>query len=528
MMKIMRRRVAVLVPLLGAGALTLALRAQSPATGAAAVAPGPVVATKAGRLRGIALTDPQVSLFKGIHYGQSTAGRARFMPPKPVAPWDGVKDATHFGDVCPQGGDTGRRSSEGAGLLPHSEDCLVLNVWTPGADTRRRPVMVWFHGRGFYAGAASERLYDGARLAKRGDLVVVTVNHRLNAFGYLYLGKAGGDRFKASGNAGVQDMQLALEWVRDNIAGFGGDAGNVTIFGESGGGAKVSTLLGTPSARGLFTHAIIESGARLSGIALARATKDAETVMAKLKVTTADQLQDLPIDTLLAAITETGRTTPDFGPVVDGAYLPADMFDPIAAPSAAGIPVIVGTNREEYALYARDHPKFGKPFSDADLRSDLAADFKNPGVEPLIAAYKESRPDATAWDLMVAIRSNRFHISAIRLAEAQSRVAPTYQYSFDFAPTALGAAHSAEIAFVFSNATANPSARPGAKAVEDAMSDAWIAFARTGNPNHAGLPLWPRYDATTRAVMVFNATTAVVNDPRASERKIWEGKPVVR
>jgi len=205
------------------------------------------------------------------------------------------------------------------------------------------------------------------------------------------------------------------------------------------------------------------------------------------------------------------------------------MFQPAAVASTHGIPVIVGTNRDEYALYARDHPSFGKSFSDADLRNDLAPGFKDPGVDALLAAYKASRPAATPWELMVAIRSNRFHVNAVRLAEAQSKVAPVYQYSFDFAPGANGAAgHGAEIAFVFSNATANPSARPGAKSVEDAMSDAWIAFARTGNPNHPGMPAWPLYDATTRAVMVFDATTAVVNDPRASERKVWEGKAVVR
>ena len=490
------------------------VRTQTPAA--------PVATTKAGQLRGIALPN-QTSLFKGVHYGQSTAG-ARFLPPKPVAAWTGVKDATRFGNVCPQGGDSGRGSSEG--LLPHSEDCLVLNVWTPGVDSGRRPVMVWFHGRGFYAGAASERTYDGARLAKRGDVVVVTVNHRLNVFGYLYLGKVGGDRFKASGNAGVQDMQLALEWVRDNIAAFGGDAANVTIFGESGGGAKVSTLLGIPTAHNLFKRGIIQSGARLAGQSLALATRNTETVMAKLKVTTVEQLQALPIETLLAAVTETGRTTPDFGPVTDGVYLPVNMFEPVAAATAKGIPVIVGTNRDEHLRYATEHPFYSKQsaFTEADLRADLAPDFKDPGVEALIAAYKQSRPGASPWDLMIGIRSNRFHINAIRLAEAQTKVAPVYQYSFDFPP----AGHAAEIAYVFSNATANAQARPGAKAVEDAMSEAWIAFAKTGKPNHAGMPAWPTYDTQTRAVMVFNATTAVVNDPRSSERKVWEGKPVVR
>jgi para-nitrobenzyl esterase len=488
---------------------------------------GPIVTTRAGRLRGLTLTNPSTLLFKGIHYGQTTAG-ARFLPPQAVAPWDGVRDATRFGDVCPQGGDVGRRSNEGSGLVGMSEDCLVLNVWTPAADAARRPVMVWFHGRGFYAGAASESAYNGARLSKRGDVVVVTVNHRLNVFGYLYLAGVGGDRFKASGNAGVQDMQLALEWVRDNVAAFGGDPGNVTIFGESGGGAKVSTLLGVPTARGLFKRAIIQSGARLAGQTVTQALRNTQTVMAKLKVTTAEQLQAVPVADLIAAVTDDVRTTPDFGPVTDGGYLPAHMFEPAAAPSAHGIPVIVGTNRDEHARYATSHPKFNKPFSEDDLRADLVPDFKDPGVEPLIAAYRASRPGATPWDVMIGIRSNRFHVNAVRLAERQSKVAPLYHYSFDFAPSPLGAAHAAEIAFVFSNATANPNARPGAKAVEDAMSEAWLAFARTGNPNHPGMPAWPTYDTNTRAVMVFNATTTVVNDPRSAERRIWEGKAPVR
>jgi para-nitrobenzyl esterase len=486
----------------------------------------PVAQTKLGALRGAQLDDPRVLVFKGVHYGQSTAGAARFKPPRPVAKWQGVADATRFGATCPQGGDVGRRTKVEGEILPMSEDCLVLNIWTPALDGKARPVMVWLHGRGFYAGAGSERLYDGARLAKRGDLVVVTVNHRLNVFGHLYLGKIGGEEFATSGNAGTQDMQLALEWVRDNIAAFGGDGGNVTIFGESGGGAKVSTLLGVPSARGLFKRGIIQSGPRLNGMPLSEAIANTETVMSKLGVRTAAELQALPVEKVLAAVTTEVRTTPDFGPVTDGKYLPADMFAPQAAASARGVPIIIGSNRDEYALYAREAANFGKR-TESEIRQELAPLYGK-DVDALIDAYKKSRPAATPWDLMIAIRSSRFHVGTVRLAEAQSKVAPTYVYSFDFEPTPLKAAHAAEIPFVFSNATADPKALAGAREVEDAMSDAWIAFARTGNPNHPGMPAWPTYDARTRAVMVFDAKTTVINDPRASERMVWEGRKLVR
>jgi para-nitrobenzyl esterase len=486
----------------------------------------PIAQTKLGALRGARLDAPGVLVFKGVHYGQSTAGAARFKPPQPVVKWQGVADATRFGDTCPQGGDVGRRTQVEGEILPMSEDCLVLNIWTPALDGKARPVMVWFHGRGFYAGAGSERLYDGARLARRGDLVVVTVNHRLNVFGHLYLGKVGGEEFAASGNAGTQDMQLALEWVRDNIAAFGGDGTNVTIFGESGGGAKVSTLLGVPSARGLFKRGIIQSGPRLNGTPLDDAIANTATVMSKLGVRTAAELQALPVEKVLAAVTTEVRTTPDFGPVTDGKYLPVDMFVPQAAASARDVPIIVGSNRDEYALYAREAPNFGKR-TEAEIRAELAPLYGD-AVDALIDAYKKSRPAASPWDLMIAIRSSRFHVGTVRLAEAQSKVAPTYVYSFDFEPTPLKAAHAAEIPFVFSNATADPTARPGARAVEDAMSDAWIAFARTGNPNHPGMPAWPGYDARTRAVMVFDTKTAVINDPRASERTVWEGRKPVR
>lgn len=482
----------------------------------------PIANTPLGQIAGQPETGKDVLVFKGIHYGQSTAGENRFRPPQPIQPWEGVKEAREFGPVCPQGGEAGRRVKDSDELLPMSEDCLVLNIWTPALDDARRPVMVWFHGRGFYAGAGSEPLYDGANLARRGDLVVVTVNHRLNAFGYLYLGDSGGEEFATSGNVGVQDMELALRWVRDNIHAFGGDGSNVTIFGESGGGVKVGTLLGVPSAKGLFQRGIIQSGARLTGIPLEDARRSTEQLMEALKVSTVQELQAIPMEELLAAISRRdGRTTPNFGPVTDGSYLPQDMFSPESAPSAHGVPIIVGSNRDEYSLYERSNPKFGQ-MTEAELEQALRPSLGDK-YEEVVAAYSESRGTDNPWDLMIAIRSSRFHRGTVRLAEVHSRVAPVYFYSFDFPVTErLGAAHGAEIAFVFNNASENPAAREGTTAVETAMSEAWIAFARSGNPNHPALPHWPTYDTESRAAMIFDAETRVVNDPRPLERKVWE------
>jgi para-nitrobenzyl esterase len=283
-----------------------------------------------------------------------------------------------------------------------------------------------------------------------------------------------------------------------------------------------------PSAKGLFHRGIIQSGARLVGMPLAAARANAATILERLGVSTIEQLQALPFEQVLAAVTTTGRTDPALGPVVDGSYLPADMFDPVPAPTAHGIPLVVGSNRDEHALYVRDAEGFGE-MTKEELRADLASFGDGARVDELVAAYRESRPDATPWDLMIAIRSNRFHVGTMRLAESASKVSPVYVYSFDFEPTErLGAAHGAEIAFVFGNATANPQARPDAKAVEDAMCEAWIAFARTGSPNHPGIPEWPTYDAEQRRTLVFDLESRVVADPRASERKVWEDRELVR
>lgn len=478
-----------------------------------------VVDTQAGQLRGFKHDTRDVYVFKGVHYGQDTSGERRFKPALPVAAWQGVRDADRFGDVCPQGGEPGRRSLERSEFLPMSENCLVLNVWAPATDSTDRPVMVWLHGRGYYAGAGSEPLYDGPALAERGDVIVISINHRLNVFGHLYLAEAGGEAFAESGNVGLLDAVLALQWVRDNIQNFGGNPDNVTIFGESGGGSKVATLMGIPAAQGLFHKGIIQSGPARTGLPASRAAQNAQTVMQRLNVNSVEALQALPFETVLAAVTETGRTDIALSPVVDGTVLPADMFIDVSAPSARGVPIMIGANKEEHTLYA---PDSDRGMSEQALLEDITRSYGDQAAF-LISQYREARPDATPWEIFIGIRSARFTQGSNLLASVHQASAPVYHYVFEFpASERLRAAHGAEIPFVFANATSNPNARPGADIVEAAMSDAWIAFARHSNPNHPGMPEWPVYDLESRSVMVFDVDTQVANDLRRQERLAHE------
>ncbi len=506
-----------------------------------------VAATRTGRVAGYIRRG--IFTFKGIPYADSSAGPNRFMPPVKPRSWEGVRSSRQYGYVAPQGPRAGWANDEEAFMFAwddgvQSEDCLRVNVWTPAlGDAKNRPVMVWLHGGGYTAGSGQElRSYDGENLARRGDVVVVSLNHRLNVFGYLDLSKFG-DQYAASGNAGMLDIVAALEWVRDNIENFGGNPHLVTIFGQSGGGGKVTTLMAMPAAKGLFHRAIVESGSILQGLAQENAEVLADAIVGELGLTAATigQIQMLPFQQILTVADKVLRERrpkaaggiPNFrhisamlgfGPVVDGRTLPAHPFDPGAPAISADIPMIIGTTLNEFVT-AINHPEF-EAMSEAELETRVRAIYGEK-AQSVIGAFRRRTPRAKPFDLWSHIAASGVRGSAIQQAKlkaAQGR-APAYLYWFTWQTPILSgrprAFHCAEIAFVFDNTDRCETMTGGgdeARALAGNMCDAWIRFARTGNPNHPRLPHWPAFSPQTIPTMIFDSPPRVEMNPDGVEQ----------
>jgi para-nitrobenzyl esterase len=514
----------------------------------------PIVTTFSGPVRG--RRENGLVAFRGIRYGASTTGAERFKPSRRPQPWAAPVDALSFGAAAmqmPMGlADVGDPSPVRSALEPilpapedkatQSEDCLFLNVWTPGlGDGRKRPVMIWLHGGGFAAGSAGWPVCDGAALARNGDVVVVSLNHRLNVFGFLYLGELAGPEYAQSGNAGMLDVMLALWWVRDNIAKFGGNPADVTVFGESGGGLKVSTLLAMRSARGLLHKAIIQSGPGVRCLSKDAAAATARNILHEAGLELPqdmERLHSLPASALVSAAIAVQRREQAAGrsfalaPVMDAITMAGHPFEPVAAATGAKVSLLVGHTKDEGTFFIATDAKFGV-FTEEDLKQRAGA--MAPGKsDALIAALSKTKPRATPTELIADLFTATWAFSgSVTLAERKSRQeAPVYAYMLTWETPvvggALGATHALDLPMMFNTvesarALVGPGEAP--QRIADQMHAAWIAFASTGNPNAPGLPHWPPYEATRRATMMFDLESRVVDDPWPEVRRVLLSAP---
>jgi para-nitrobenzyl esterase len=521
-----------------AGLSVLALsQAAAIADWARAAENGVVAETAFGKVRGVETAG--IKIFKGIPYGASTAGANRFMQAKDPAAWTGVRDALRYGPTVPQGFGgvmTPDPALEITGIPAESEDSLVLNVWTPGIkDGGKRPVMLWLHGGGFVTGSGSSTDYDGTNLARRGNVVVVTINHRLNVLGFTYLAELGGPDFAASGDVGMLDIVHALRWVRSNIEQFGGDPNTVMVFGQSGGGRKVGTLLAMPAAKGLFQRAVIESGPTIRLVDREQATRVASMLLAKLGVNKSNvhDLQKMPVDRIMKAyfavvhdMADADQMTEGFAPAVDGTFLPQHPFDPMASAVMPDLPLMAGSTRTEMRLQYSNVPEVFS-LNEADMVRHVKQ-ITGGESEHVLEVYRKANPGASPTDIFFLVASDHnYGAPVMKIAERRAALgkAPVFLYYFTWETPVMGgklkSPHTIEIPFAFDNVKLCERLignAPTAMALADKISDTWIAFARNGNPNTPKLPRWPAYDAKDRATMVINNESKVVNDPIREQR----------
>ena len=491
------------------------------------------VETASGKVQGI--ENSGIKEFKGIPYGASTGGKNRYMPPQKPKPWVGVRECFGHGPISPQtlanlNSDYGMMIQWDQHVGGMGEDCLSLNVCTPDVnDGGKRAVMVSFHGGGFATGSGNGPGYDGAQLAKFGDVVVVTVNHRLASFGYLHLADLGAPpEFAQAGVVGMLDLVASLQWVRENIANFGGDPAKVMIFGQSGGGAKTSTVLAMPSAKGLFHSAGVQSGSTIRLTTREQATKAAEALLEKLGIakTNIPEIQKIPWQQILEAQTAVGAA--GFSPVMDGTVLPHHPFDPTAPPESADVPVVISTTLEDAALSLTNFD-----LDEAGLKTMMTERY-GANAEPMLIMYRRRYPNKSPYLIQAQIATDAgFRRSAILQAERKAALgkAPAYMYLWAYESPGFGgkfgAVHGTDVSASFYNFRDGIGGTGAARqrSLWDRFASAWVSMAKTADPNNPRIPHWPAYDASKRATLIFDSEVRVEEDPRGEIRKFWADMP---